>query len=53
MTVFELEKFRLETYTRAQVDLAEQIRFRILKCDVVDVIKLLDEVEEKGKELVE
>ena len=52
MTALELEKFRLETYARAQADLAEQIRFRILKGDVVDVINLLDEVEDKGKEVI-
>lgn len=53
MSVFELEKFRQETYTRAQADLAEQIRFRIMNGDAVDVLQLLDEVERKGKELVE
>lgn len=45
-----LEKFRLQTYTRAQADLAEQIRFRIMNGDTVDVLQLLDEVERKGKE---
>lgn len=47
-----LEKFRLQTYTRAQADLAEQIRFRLMNGDVVDVLELLDEVERKGKELL-
>lgn len=47
VSVNELEKFRLQTYIRAQADLAEQIRFRLLKGDAVDVIKLLDEVEKK------
>lgn len=47
MSANDLEKFRLQTYARAQADLAEQIRFRLLKGDAVDVIKLLDEVEKK------
>lgn len=48
-----LEQFRIRTYTRAQADLAEQIRFRLLNGDVVDVLELLDEVERKGKEAIE
>jgi len=51
MSVNDLEKFRLQTYTRAQADLAEQIRFRLLNSDTVDVLQLLDEVEERGKEV--
>lgn len=50
VSVNDLEKFRLQTYTRAQADLAEQIRFRLLNGDAVDVLQLLDEVERKGKE---
>lgn len=51
MSVNVLEKFRLQTYTRAQADLAEQIRFRLMNGDAVDVLQLLDEVERKGKEV--
>lgn len=51
MSANDLEKFRLKTYTRAQADLAEQIRFRLMNGDAVDVLQLLDEVERKGKEV--
>ena len=50
MSANDLEKFRLQTYTRAQADLAEQIRHRMLNGDAVDVLELLDEVERKGSD---
>lgn len=53
MSVNDLEQFRIRTYTRAQADLAEQIRHRLMNGDVVDVLELLDEVEKKGKEVIE
>ena len=52
MSANDLEKFRLQTYTMAQADLAEQIRHRLMNGDVVDVLELLDEVERKGEEAI-
>ena len=53
MSANDLEQFRIKTYARAQADLAEQIRFRLMNGDAVDVLELLDEVERKGKEVGE
>lgn len=52
MSKLQLEQFRIQTYTRAQADLAERIRYLLTRGDVVDVIRALDEVEEKGQEMI-
>lgn len=53
MSANDLEKFRLQTYTRAQADLAEKLKFMILKGDYVDVMNTIDEALERGKEVIE
>lgn len=51
MSANNLEEFRLQTYTRAQADLAEKLKFMILRGDYVDVMNAIDEALKKGKEI--